>query len=175
MGFPFCNALLPMNRFPVLAFLLAAVTSTVVAKTPADAATIAVAHNLQQDAALARRTGKPLLIVFTAPDCGYCDRVIDYYLKPMQREPAAKRTAVIRQMDLTGIGPLVDFAGKATTPADYARRLDVTFAPTVIVFTPDGTPAGRRLVGLSSEDYYGGYMDAAIAAGRSAMRTSGVR
>ncbi len=54
----------------------------------------------------------------------------------------------------------------------HAASLKVHFAPTVIVFTPDDQPAGKRLVGLSSEDFYGGYMDQAIDAGPARMHAA---
>lgn len=130
---------------------------------------ISVASNLHADAQLAQRKGKPVLIIFTSPSCAYCERVIHYYLIPMQRNPDYAGKVLIRQMDMTSSRALVDFRGNTTTEKHYAARLKITFAPTVMVFTPDGKPAGKPLVGLGPADYYGGYMDQAIDAGLARM------
>jgi thioredoxin-related protein len=133
---------------------------------------VSVARNLHADAQLAKRDDKPVLIIFTSPACVYCERVISYYLVPMQRNPDYAKKVLIRQMDITSQRPLVDFHGKPTTEQQYAARMKITFAPTIIVFTPDGKPAGKRLVGLGSKDYYGGYMDQAIDAGLTRMHAT---
>jgi thioredoxin-related protein len=129
-----------------------------------------VASNLQHDARLAQREHSPVLIVFTRPHCAYCDRVIDYYLIPMQRHADAAGPVLIRQMDMTSSRKLVDFDGRMTTQRAFAHMLKVDFAPTVMVFTPDGKPGAKPLVGLGPEDYYGGYLDRAIEQARGKMR-----
>jgi thioredoxin-related protein len=131
---------------------------------------IAVAHDLQRDARQAQREHSPVLIVFTRPHCAYCDRVIDYYLIPMQRHADAAGPVLIRQMDMTSSRKLVDFDGRKTTQRAFAHMLKVDFAPTVMVFTPDGKPGAKPLVGLGPEDYYGGYLDRAIEQARGKMR-----
>ena len=131
---------------------------------------IARASDLQHDGRLAGHKGVPVLIVFTRPDCRYCDRVIDYYLVPMQANPSTAGTVLIRQLDMTSPGRLVDFSGRVTTAQAFARMHKVDFAPTVMLFTPAGKPAGRPLVGLGPEDYYGGYLDQAVEAAREKIR-----
>lgn len=138
------------------------------AKGPGD---VAVARDLKQDGQLAQHKGVPVLIVFTRPDCAYCDRVIHYYLMPMQRNPDYADTVLIRRLDITSTRKLIDFDGRPTTEDRFAKSLKVAFAPTIMVFTPDGKPAARPLVGLGPEDYYGGYLDQAID---TARKKSGV-
>lgn len=137
---------------------------------PAHAATapndISVARDLRHDGQLAQHQGVPVLIVFTRPDCAYCDRVIDYYLMPMQRNPNHANTVLIRRLDITSTRKLIDFDGKPTMESRFAKSLKVAFAPTVMVFTPHGKPAARPLVGLGPEDYYGGFLDQAIDTAR---------
>ncbi len=138
----------------------------------ANPAVVRIASNLHADAQLAQRKGKPVLIIFTSPSCVYCERVIHYYLIPMQRNPDYAGKVLIRQIDMTSPRALVDFGGQATTEKQYAARLKINFAPTIMVFTPDGKAAGKPLVGLGPEDYYGGYMDQAIDAGLARMHIS---
>ncbi|TAL86132.1 MAG: hypothetical protein EPN74_05940 [Rhodanobacter sp.] len=156
-----------MMKYVLSALLLC--SSLLAGPAAANPDVIHVARNLHADAQLAQRAGKPVLIIFTSPSCAYCERVIHYYLIPMQRNPDYAGKVLIRQMDMTSSRALVDFRGRATTEQHYAARLKITFAPTVMVFTPDGKPAGKPLVGLGPADYYGGYMDQAIDAGLARM------
>lgn len=134
---------------------------------------VTVARNLQLDGRLAMHRRIPVLIVFTQPDCTYCDRVIHYYLVPMQRNPAYAGTLLIRRLDITSAKKLVDFQGRPTTDRAFAKSLKVGFAPTVMVFTPAGEPGAKPLVGLGPEDYYGGFIDQAVDATRRKMHATG--
>lgn len=159
-------------RHSFLALLLACACLPAWAAKPSG--DIAVARDLHQVSLLAKHKNAPVLIVFTSPDCRYCDRVIHYYLVPMQRNAdTAGGPLLIRQLDLTSGKPLVDFAGHKTTQHAFAKSLKVDFAPTVMVFTPDGKPAARPLVGLGPEDYYGGYLDQAVDTARAKLHGKG--
>jgi len=133
---------------------------------------ISVAKDLHHDAQLALRTGVPVLIIFTSPGCSYCERVMKNYLIPMQRNRDYASKVLIRRVEIDSTKPLTGFDGKATSGQQYAASLKVKFTPTIIVFTPNGTPAGDPLIGLGPEDYYGGYLDAAIDAGLAKMRAA---
>lgn len=159
-----------MMKYALSALLLC--TGLLAGPAAANSGVVRVASNLHADAQLARRKGKPVLIIFTSPSCVYCERVIHYYLIPMQRNPDYAGKVLIRQVDMTSPRALADFRGKATTEKQYAARLKINFAPTIVVFTPDGKPAGKPLVGLGPKDYYGGYMDQAINAGLVRMHAS---
>lgn len=130
---------------------------------------IVMARNLHNDAQLAERAGIPVLIIFTSPGCAYCERVMHNYLIPMQRNRDYARKVLIRRVDISSDSALTDFNGKLTTGQHYATALKVRLTPTIIVFTPNGVPAADPLVGLGPEDYYGGYLDAAIDAGLAKM------
>ena len=154
-----------LSAFVALCLLLGSM-----AHASAPKARVIVANNLHRDAHEARREHAPILIVFTRPHCIYCDRVIDYYLVPMQHHADASRPLLIRQLDMTSARPVVDFHGRKTTQRAFARTLKIDFAPTVVVFKPDGTPGSKPLVGLGPEDYYGGFLERAVEQTRQAMQ-----
>lgn len=131
---------------------------------------ISFARNLHADAKIAQRAGIPILIIFTSPDCSYCELVMKNYLIPMQNNPNYAQKVLFRRVEIDRDSALTDFDGKVTTPQRYAARYKIRLTPTIIVFTPSGEPAGAPLVGLGPEDYYGGNLDAAIDAGLEKMR-----
>lgn len=160
-----------LTRTSLLALLMALVCLPAMAASPAGG--VATAHDLQHAGQVAKRKNIPVLVIFTSPDCRYCDRVISYYLVPMQTNPKTAGTVLMRQLDMSSHKTLVDFSGHKTTDHAFAKSVKVKFAPTIMLFTPDGKQAADPLVGLGPEDYYGGYLDQTVAAAREKMHASG--
>ncbi len=130
-------------------------------------------HNLPQDAHIAQKKGVPLLVIFTSPECAYCERSMQDYLIPMQQNPQYTHKVMIRRIQITDDTPLTGWDGKPTSGKLYAASLNIKLTPTIIVFTPDGKQASDPIVGVDSEDYYGGYLDNAIDAGLAKMHAAG--
>jgi thioredoxin-related protein len=55
---------------------------------------------------------------------------------------------------------------------DFAKRYGIRAVPTVIVFDGGGAQVTQPLVGLSSVDFYGLYLEQAIEAGLLKMRNA---
>lgn len=130
---------------------------------------VAMASDLAADARAAGARRVPLLVVFTAPDCGYCDRVLNEHLDPMQRDPAYRDKVVMRQVMLGSLKRLKDFSGKATTHDDFSRAITVRFAPTVKLYDAGGREVAEPLVGMTPA-FYGAYLDRAIEQGLGRLR-----
>ena len=123
---------------------------------------IAIANDLAQEAALAKTRQVPLLILFTSPNCMYCERVKQEFLIPMQRNPEYANKVLMRQIEYRGSGKLVDFSGASTTPAQFSKLHKITLTPTVKLFDSAGNSLSEPLVGLTTPDYYGAFLDRAI-------------
>lgn len=140
---------------------------------PARAADALVhARNFQADAREAARRKIPILVVFTTHECPYCARVKREYLIPMHKDKAYRNKVMIREVTFGATAPLVDFDGKRTTEGAFAAAHKVFMVPTVQVFDLQGAPVSDPIVGLLSDDYYHGYLEAAIEAGLSRTRPS---
>jgi thioredoxin-related protein len=138
----------------------------------ADAVGVPFSQNLQADAQLAKSRGVPLLVMFSSPHCAYCERVLNEFLLPMQRNPDYAKKVLMRQIEVGGDQKLIDFKGKKTTHGGFAVLNSVMLSPTIIVFDYQGKPAADPLVGLGPVDYYGGYLDSAIDAGLAKVHAS---
>ena len=135
--------------------------------SPARAATPNVPYstNLKADAELAKSRGVPLLVMFGAPHCPYCERLLNEFLLPMQRNPEYAKKVLMRRVEVGSTQSLIDFNGKPTTQGAFASLHRIGLSPTIVVFDYHGHVAAEPLVGLGPVDYYGGYLDAAIDAG----------
>jgi hypothetical protein len=74
--------------------------------------------------------------------------------------------AVMRELHMDRATPLVDFAGRRTTSADFSKQMQAQFAPTVMFHGPTGGQLAEPIVGFRLADFYGAYLDRAIEESR---------
>lgn len=117
--------------------------------------------NLQADAALAQARSIPLLIMFSLDNCPYCMVVREEFLDPMQRNSDYHNKVLMRILKMDG-GFVTDFDGHRVPVDDLAVRYGASVAPTVVLLDHSGRMLTKRLLGISTPDFYGGYLDAAI-------------
>lgn len=137
---------------------------------PVAADTLKEGSDLQADARLADSKHVPVLILFMAPGCHYCERVLNEFLLPMQRNREYDGKVLMRQIDITSEAPMKDFKGNATTERAFAAANKVRVTPTVKFFLPSGEEGADKIVGLLTADFYGGYLDNAIDEARQKLQ-----
>lgn len=128
------------------------------------------ARDFRADARDAARRQVPVLVLFTSPGCHYCERVKREYLVPMHKDPAYRKRVIIREVTVGATAPLTGFDGTPTTEGAFAAAHKVFMVPTVKVFDTRGADAGEAIVGLLSQDFYFGYLEAAIDEGLRKVR-----
>lgn len=155
-----------------LAWLLAIVTWAFQAAWAAEEG-VPYARDLQKDAALAKGKQGVVLVMFSSDFCSYCETVLNEFLIPMSRNAAYQGKVVMRRVDTTGFMSLKDFAGRKLDHRQFAGAQGVHLAPTVMVFDSKGEALAKPVVGLTTVDYYGYYLDQAIDQGVNAVRGMG--
>ncbi|MHB8455580.1 MAG: thioredoxin fold domain-containing protein [Acidiferrobacterales bacterium] len=135
------------------------------------AAGLPAARNLQADALRAR----PVLVFFSARSCAYCKEVENLYLKPMYADAGYRDKVIIRQVDIDSTRVMRDFSGKSTSGVAFARRYGVSLTPTIKFLDARGRELVPALVGVSSPDFYGSYLDQAITAAGARLREHSAR
>jgi thioredoxin-related protein len=122
------------------------------------------ARDLAADARLAASRGVPLVVLYSRDDCSWCEKLKREHLAPLSRDPAAP--ALVRELHMDRATPLIDFAGRRTTSADFSRQMQAHFAPTVMFHGPDGEALAESIVGFRLADFYAAYLDRAIQESR---------
>lgn len=105
-------------------------------------------------------SARVLVLLFSQPECGYCDLVRRDFLLPLQQQQ--RHELVIRELKLPGSDNLRDRHHNLVSAADFAGSYSIGFYPSVLMLSMDGTPLDAPLVGISSTDFYGYYLDQAI-------------
>lgn len=98
---------------------------------------------LQPPYRLAERQGeRPLAVFFEQAECAACDELHqDILQRPESRELLAEFDVAL--FDMWAKTPLTTPVGESTTAADWARELNVQYAPTLVLFDAEGSEAFR--------------------------------
>jgi len=130
--------------------------------------TLAESRDLGADGRLAAAKGVPLVVLYSRDDCNWCEKLRREHLGPLSRDPAAP--ALVRELHMDRATPLVDFAGRRTTSADFSRHMQAHFAPTVMFHGPDGAALAEPIVGFRLADFYAAYLERAIEESRARLQ-----
>jgi thioredoxin-related protein len=104
----------------------------------------------------------PILLMFSAKYCSYCVRLEEEFLKPMLRSGDYGDKVLIRKMKIDGSGTVRDFDGKQIPVDEFTDRYNISVTPTVVFLDGSGAQLAPKRVGLSTPDFYGGYLDQSI-------------
>ncbi|MBI5039736.1 MAG: thioredoxin fold domain-containing protein [Gammaproteobacteria bacterium] len=89
-----------------------------------------------------RTGGRPLAVFFEQADCAACDELhLDILKRPESQTLLAKFDVAL--LDMWTKMPLTTPDGQATTATQWARALNVQYAPTLVLFDADGREVFR--------------------------------
>jgi len=130
--------------------------------TLAQAGVVSIASDLQQDASESRQANLPILLIYTAGYCYYCDEVKADVFNPIAADPAYRDRVLLREVQVDSDARLVGFKGDATNHRSFAKGRGITVVPTLEFVDGAGVELSRPLVGASIPDFYGAYVDNGI-------------
>lgn len=84
-----------------------------------------------------RRVKKPIAVFFEQKDCPACDTLHRKVLTDAETRQAVKKLHAI-QLDMWSDTPVITPDGRKTTPREWAKALDVKYAPTIVILEPKG-------------------------------------
>ena len=120
------------------------------------------ATDLQAVGQEARVRKLPILIMFSMQGCQYCDVVREEFLKPMLRSGDYEDRVIMLELYSDSYAQLRDFNGQLISANELTHRYKAGFAPTVVFLDSEGDEQAERLIGITTRDFYGGFLDEAI-------------
>lgn len=145
------------------ALALWCLSTALAANTPVD---IPMVEDLQADGSQSDRHDRPILLVFSAENCSYCELLESSILRPSLMGGYYDGQIIMRKLMLDSHLPVLDFDGERRAPSAISRRYQVHVTPTVLFVDAEGQELAPRLVGINTVEMYGGYLDAAIQEAR---------
>ena len=139
---------------------------------PVSAAGLPQAQDLRADAKEAARRQVPLVLFYSARSCRFCEEVAALYLQPMHASSEYGGKIILREVQLEGGQVLRDFDGKSVSHADFAERRGIRLTPQIRFLDATGREVSPGIVGYTTPDFFGGYLEQAVDAAVAKMRTA---
>ena len=127
-----------------------------------DHAEVPLAHDLTLEAKEALSRGVPVMIMFERRGCPFCTQLMAEFLLPMRRNAEYDTKVLMRRVDVGSSAPLRIFSGELITHARFARQNGIKLTPTIKLFDARGNELTEPLIGLTTPDYYGVFLDQRI-------------
>ncbi|BBB23502.1 conserved hypothetical protein [Isorropodon fossajaponicum endosymbiont JTNG4] len=120
-----------------------------------------LAKNLLEDAQLVRKNETPILIMFSIPNCPYCQKVKQEVIAPMNELDEYKNKVIIRHVNAGTLKDMKDFYNNDTNHGRFAFQNGINFYPTIFLMDNYGANLGK-IIGVPSMDYYWTELDKVI-------------
>lgn len=130
-----------------------------------ESAAVPLATDFAAHAQRAKSLDVPLIVLVSLRDCVYCGPIRQRELAPLVRSGKYE----VREIGMDSTAAVRDFDGSTTTGVAWARAHGAKVSPTVLFLDTNGRPVAEPLIGAGLPDFYGAYLDDAIARGRARL------
>lgn len=96
----------------------------------------------------------PVLIMFTAEDCDYCDAIRDNYLLPMIKSGDYSSSLLFRQLYIEDFNYIHNEKGELVGGDSIAFKYNVDVTPTLLFIDANWRELTERIVGIGTPDYF---------------------
>jgi len=112
----------------------------------------------------------PIVLMVDQEDCPYCRRVESEFFSAIFAGGEYENRVIFGKISIDEGEMIVSAEGRVST-RDFLRGYDASFTPTVLFLDADKNQLIEKMVGLTTPDYYGFYLEKAI---RAAIEKVGV-
>lgn len=111
----------------------------------------------------------PILIMYAAEYCEYCERLEAEVLGPMHQSGQYLSQVIIRKVMIDRVGSIRDFNGQPVDAEKFAFNRGVQVTPTIQFVDAKGKQLVPEMVGYNTPEMYAGYVENAINKSRRAI------
>lgn len=104
----------------------------------------------------------PILIMYAAETCEYCERLEDEILGPMYQAGEFNNRVIIRKVMIDGIDNIRDFNGNLVDAENFAYKRGVEVTPTLQFVDASGNQLAPEMIGYNTPEFYANYIENAI-------------
>ena len=139
-----------------------------------EAASVPLASDLHREGRQAEQACIPLLLEFASAECEYCTLLEEEVLNPTLLNRDYDRRVLMRKLMIDHSRKLRDFDSGPVNAAELASRYRVYVTPTLLFVDSQGRELTERMVGVTTLEFYGGYLDQAMDASSDRLRELGL-
>ncbi len=138
-----------------------------------EAASVPLATDLYREGRQAEQACIPLLLEFASSECEYCTLLEEEVLNPTLLNRDYDRRVLMRKLLIGHSRKLRDFDNTEVNADELASRYRVFVTPTLLFVDSQGRELTERMVGVTTLEFYGGYLDQAMDASSDRLRELG--
>ena len=114
----------------------------------------------------------PILIMYAAQTCEYCERLEDEILGPMYKSGQFNNRVIIRKVIIDGVERIRDFNGNVVDADNFAYKRGVEVTPTLQFVDASGKQLAPEMIGYNTPEFYAGYIENAIDKSRQVIESA---
>jgi thioredoxin-related protein len=111
----------------------------------------------------------PILLMYSAEDCEYCDLLEREVIRPMMISGELSKKVVFRKVMVDSMEAIRDFHGQRIDPTDFAYQAGVQVTPTLQIVDEKGQELVPKLIGYQGTDFFNAYLDSAISGSKEIL------
>ena len=136
-------------------------------------ASLSTVKDLRELKHQAESANLPVLLMFTAADCEYCEAIRNNYLIPMINSGKYSNKILFKQLYIDEYNYLRNEKGELAGGDQVALKYDVEVTPTIVFINAEGKEVSERIVCISGAEYFDRLLDQHISqAGQSFKSTN---
>ncbi len=112
----------------------------------------------------------PVMIMFAAEDCPYCEILESEVLRPMLISGDYGGKVLIRKYMIDHEGKIRDFDGKMIDSDDFIERYNIFVTPTLVFLGYQGQELAETIIGVNTLELFAGRVDDAILESLNTLR-----
>jgi len=112
----------------------------------------------------------PVMIMFAAEECPYCEILESEVLRPMLISGDYGGKVLIRKFMIDHDAKIRDFDGKMIDSSDFPDRYNVFVTPTLVFLGYDGQELAETIIGVNTLELFAGRVDDAILESLNTLR-----
>lgn len=135
------------------------------------------AEDLSAAADQAQLAGNPVMLLFSANNCIYCERLRNELLDPMVQSGKLSSVVHLAEINIDQGGKISDFDGEPVRNRIFVDRYNVFATPTVLLVDYRGQALAQPIIGFNDASNYRPLLDRAILDATAAIghKTAGVK
>ena len=126
--------------------------------------------DLQKLSQLMAEKKLPLLLALSVEHCPYCQQLESDFLRPMLLSGEYKDKIIIRKLSLELDTKIIDFEGESIDSKAFAKRYQAYMTPTIIFIDHNGKEVAEKIIGISTPQFFGAYIDIEVEKALEATR-----
>ncbi|MGI9318809.1 MAG: thioredoxin family protein [bacterium] len=128
-------------------------------------------QNWKEVSAQLRQENIPVVILIDQEDCPYCRRVEGEFIAGLVASRELEGQAVFGKISIDPGETIVNQDGDTISTRDFLAGLNTSFTPTILFLDGDKNELAEKMIGLSTPDYYGYYLEQSIKSAINILRS----